>query len=159
MICAEWGRNFRLRARHSASYHYIVRHCRAHFVKDKCIKVNIYNRRLSVIHIITCYHRRGGIGDSLSKTVKKKIRNQEQLEQVKDYIQLFLDMNHWNLLSDADDLTLVMDKIMVYDDKAIKVYWHNKNEVNVRTSPYKPSVGLLNEISSLRISSLIKEIK
>ena len=52
-----------------------------------------------------------------------EVVNADRLAAIEQYMADFENMSSWEMLCDTDDLTFVIEKILVKSDRGIKVMW------------------------------------
>ena len=143
IICAKCGATFGPRPWHSTSYNNSVWQCRNRYSAVKCKTTNIYDKLLFyVLHDV-----------ARKKIVAKDIRtaivefaadavSADRLVAIERYIENFESMSAWKMLSDADDLSFVIDRVLVKPDRGIEVLWLD-GSVDVHEIPrYTPKGGI-----------------
>lgn len=66
----------------------------------------------------------------------------DRLTAIEEYIADFENMRTWQMLSDAEDLSFVIDKILVKPDECIKVLWLDGSVNEYEIPKYTPKRGI-----------------
>ena len=143
IICAKCGATFGPRPWHSTSYNNSVWQCRNRYSAVKCKTTNIYDKLLFyVLHDV-----------ARKKIVAKDIRtaivefaadavSADRLAAIERYIENFESMSAWKMLSDADDLSFVIDRVLVKPDRGIEVLWLDGSVDGYEIPRYTPKGGI-----------------
>ena len=143
IICAKCGATFGPRPWHSTSYNNSVWQCRNRYSAVKCKTTNIYDKLLFyVLHDV-----------ARKKIVAKDIRtaivefaadavSADRLAAIERYIENFESMSAWKMLSDADDLSFVIDRVLVKPDRGIEVLWLDGSVDRYEIPRYTPKSGI-----------------
>ena len=109
----------------------------------KCKTTNIYDKLLFyVLHDV-----------ARKKIVAKDIRtaivefaadavSADRLAAIERYIENFESMSAWKMLSDADDLSFVIDRVLVKPDRGIEVLWLDGSVDGYEIPRYTPKGGI-----------------
>lgn len=128
---------------HSTSYNNPVWQCRNRYSAVKCKTTNIYDKLLFyVLHDV-----------ARKKIVAKDIRtaivefaadavSADRLAAIERYIENFESMSAWKMLSDADDLSFVINRVLVKPDRSIDVIWLDGSVDGYEIPRYTPKGGI-----------------
>ena len=143
IFCTKCGAAFGPRPWHSTSYNNIVWQCRNRYSDVKCKTVNIYDNLLFyVLHDV-----------ARKKIVAKDIRtaivefavdevSPKKLKAIEQYLTDFETMSPLEMLSDADDLSFVIQRIMVKPDRQLEVKWLDGSMDRYEIPKYTPRRGI-----------------
>ena len=143
IFCTKCGAAFGPRPWHSTSYNNIVWQCRNRYSDVKCKTVNIYDNLLFyVLHDV-----------ARKKIVAKDIRtaivefavdevSPKKLKAIEEYLTDFETMSPLEMLSDADDLSFVIQRIMVKPDRQLEVKWLDGSMDRYEIPKYTPRRGI-----------------
>jgi hypothetical protein len=141
--CGVCGSMYTPRPWHSTSYNNLVWQCRNRIKKGpKCPTHNIYDRLLHfIIHDVarTVAFKRG-VPQTVSDIVIAFI-GEERADYVKEWVQSFQKMSVWKMLSDEDDLALVLQRITVMPDRTLKIRWLDGKKSTYHLPKYCPKKG------------------
>lgn len=124
VICVKCGATFDTRPWHSAIYNDTVWQCRNRDYDLKCKNTNIYDKLLFyVLHDVA--RKKIMVKDIRMEIVEfaAEVVNADRLAAIEQYMADFENMSSWEMLCDTDDLTFVIEKILVKSDRGIKVMW------------------------------------
>lgn len=143
IVCAKCGAIFGPRPWHSTSYNNTVWQCRNCYSAVKCKTTNIYDKLLFyVLH-----------DAARKKIVEKDIRtaivefaaevvSADRLAAIEQYMADFETMSPWEMLSDADDLSFVIERILVKPDRSIEVLWLDGSVNEYKMPKYTPKLEM-----------------
>ena len=143
IFCTKCGAAFGPRPWHSTSYNNIVWQCRNRYSDVECKTVNIYDNLLFyVLHDV-----------ARKKIVAKDIRtaivefavdevSPKKLKAIEQYLTDFETMSPLEMLSDADDLSFVIQRIMVKPDRQLEVKWLDGSMDRYEIPKYTPRRGI-----------------
>ena len=160
IICKKCGSYFGYRIWHSTTTKDPVWRCRKRFNKgDPCESLHIYDKYL---HYLThCFAIRRikqdkEITNVLSDCIKAVV-GQDLSKEIKH----ILTESVWNMWSDEDDLSLIIQSLSVGDDGAITVKWLDGTEDTTTTEYYTPKgkikesgITMMTEEQKSRIAEL-----
>lgn len=66
----------------------------------------------------------------------------DRLAAIERYIENFESMSAWKMLSDADDLSFVIDRVLVKPDRGIEVLWMDGSVDGYEIPRYTPKGGI-----------------
>ena len=66
----------------------------------------------------------------------------DRLAAIERYIENFESMSAWEMLSDADDLSFVIDRVLVKPDRGIEVLWLDGSVDEYAIPRYTPKGGI-----------------
>ena len=88
----------------------------------------------------------------MNDKIVKKVENLPQLTAVKRtdkliqkvaaYMENFESMSAWEMFSDADDLSFVIDRVLVKPDRSIDVMWLDGSVDEYAIPMYTPNGGI-----------------
>jgi hypothetical protein len=67
---------------------------------------------------------------------------EERADYVKEWVQSFQKMSVWKMLSDEDDLALVLQRITVMPDRTLKIRWLDGKKSTYHLPKYCPKKGI-----------------
>lgn len=142
--CGVCGSMYTPRPWHSTSYNNLVWQCRNRTRKGlKCPTLNVYDRLLHfVIHDAArdAAFKRGVpqiVADIVIATV-----GEERADDVRQWVCSFQKKNAWRMLSDEDDLALVLQRITVMPDRKLKMRWLDGKQTTYLLPKYYPTKGI-----------------
>lgn len=139
--CGVCGSMYTPRPWHSTSYNNLVWQCRNRTKKGpKCPTLNVYDRLLHfVIHDAArdaAFKR--GVPQSVADIVIA-IVGEERADDVRQWVRTFQKKNAWRMLSDEDDLALVLRRITVMPDRKLKMRWLDGKQTTCLLPKYYPT--------------------
>jgi DNA invertase Pin-like site-specific DNA recombinase len=142
--CGVCGSMYTPRPWHSTSYNNLVWQCRNRIKKGpKCPTHNIYDRFLHfIIHDIA---RTAAFKRRVPQTVADIVIafvGEDRAYSVKEWIRAFQKMSVWKMLSDEDDLALVLQRITVMPDRTLKIRWLDGKKSTYHLPKYCPKKGI-----------------
>ena len=142
--CGVCGSMYTPRPWHSTSYNNLVWQCRNRTKKGpKCPTLNVYDRLLHfVIHDAArdaAFKR--GVPQSVADIVIA-IVGEERADDVRQWVHTFQKKNAWRMLSDEDDLALVLRRITVMPDRKLKMRWLDGKQTTCLLPKYYPTKGI-----------------
>lgn len=142
--CGVCGSMYTPRPWHSTSYNNLVWQCRNRTKKGpKCPTLNVYDRLLHfVIHDAA---RDAAFKRGVSQTVADimiTIVGEERADDVRQWVLRFQKKNAWRMLSDEDDLALVLQRITVMPDRTLKIQWLDGKKTIYHLPKYCPKKGI-----------------
>ena len=142
--CGVCGSMYTPRPWHSTSYNNLVWQCRNRTKKGpKCPTLNVYDRLLHfVIHDAA---RDAAFKRGVPQTVADiviAIVGEERAENVLQWVRSFQKKNAWRMLSDEDDLALVLRRITVMPDRKLKMRWLDGKQTTCLLPKYYPTKGI-----------------
>jgi DNA invertase Pin-like site-specific DNA recombinase len=141
--CGVCGSMYTPRPWHSTSYNNLVWQCRNRIKKGpKCPTHNIYDRLLHfIIHDVartTAFKR--GVPQTVADIVIAII-GEDRADSVKQWVQVFPKISAWMMLSDEDDLALVLQRITVMPNRTLKIRWLDGKKSTYLLPKYCPKKG------------------
>lgn len=142
--CGVCGSMYTPRPWHSTSYNNLVWQCRNRTRKGpKCPTHNVYDRLLHlVIHDVA---RAAAFERGVSQTVADivtAIIGEDRADDVQQWIRIFPKRNTWEMLSDEDDLAVVLQRITVMPDRTLKIRWLDGKKSTCHLPKYSPKKGI-----------------
>ena len=65
----------------------------------------------------------------------------DKLAAIEHYMESFESMSAWEMISDADDLSFVIDRVLVKPDRSIEVLWLDGSADEYEIPQYTPKGG------------------
>jgi len=142
--CGVCGSMYTPRPWHSTSYNNLVWQCRNRTKKGpKCPTLNVYDRLLHfVIHDAA---RDAAFKRGVTQTVADiviAIVGKERADDVRQWVRAFQKKNAWRMLSDEDDLALVLRRITVMPDRKLRMLWLDGKQTKCLLPKYYPTKGI-----------------
>ncbi len=129
---------------HSTSYNNLVWQCRNRTKKGpKCPTLNVYDRLLHfVIHDAarTAATKRG-VPQTVADIVITLI-GKDRGDKVQQWVRDFQNRSAWQMLSDEDDLAIVLQRITVMPDRKLKIRWLDGKKTTYHLPKYCPKKGI-----------------
>lgn len=143
--CGVCGSMYTPRPWHSTSYNNLVWQCRNRTKKGpKCPTLNVYDRLLHfIIHDAarTAAFKRG-VPQMVANTVTMVI-GEEREGSVQQWVRTFQKRSAWEMLSDENDLAVVLQRITVMPDRTLKIRWLDGKKTVYHLPEYSPKKGIL----------------
>ena len=143
IICAKCGATFGPRPWHSTSYNNSVWQCRNRYSAVKCKTTNIYNKLLFyVLHDVA---RKKIVAKDIRMAIVEfaaEVVGADKPAAIECYMDDFESMSAWEMLSDADDLSFVIDRVLVKLDRSIEVLWLDGSVDRYEIPRYTPKGGI-----------------
>lgn len=139
IVCAKCGAIFGPRPWHSTSYNNIVWQCRNRYSDVKCKTTNIYDKLL--FYILHDSAKRKIVDSDIRNIVVEfaaDVVDVDILTEIERYMADFEIMSPWDMLSDADDLAFVIERILVKPDNSIEVLWLDESVDEYEVPKYTP---------------------
>ena len=142
--CGVCGSLYTPRPWHSTSYNNLVWQCRNKTKKgQKCPTLNVYDRLLHfVIHDIardTAFKK--DIPEKVADIVTA-IVGEDRADDVQRWIHTFQKMSVWEMLSDENDLVIVLQRITVMPDRKLKIRWLDDKKTTCYLPKYCQKKGI-----------------
>lgn len=142
--CGVCGSMYTPRPWHSTSYNNLVWQCRNRTKKGpKCPTLNVYDRLLHfIIHDAaraTAFKK--GVPQTVADIVTTVI-GEDREGVVQQWVHAFQKRNAWGMLSDEDDLSVVLQRITVMPDRTLKVRWLDGKKSTCHLPKYCPTKGI-----------------
>lgn len=142
--CGVCGSLYTPRPWHSTSYNNLVWQCRNKTKKgQKCPTLNLYDRLLHfVIHDIardTAFKK--DIPEKVADIVTA-IVGEDRADDVQRWIHTFQKMSVWEMLSDENDLVIVLQRITVMPDRKLKIRWLDDKKTTCYLPKYCQKKGI-----------------
>lgn len=142
--CGVCGSMYTPRPWHSTSYNNLVWQCRNRTKKGpKCPTLNVYDRLLHfVIHDAA---RAAAIKRCVPQTVADivtKIIGEDRENTVQQWVRTFQKRSAWGMLSDEDDLAVVLQRITVMPDRTLQIRWLDSKKSMSHLPKYCPKKGI-----------------
>lgn len=143
IICAKCGATFCPRPWHSTSYNNSVWQCRNRYSAVKCKTTNIYNKLLFyVLHDVA---RKKIVAKDIRMAIVEfaaEVVGADKLAAIECYMDDFESMSAWKMLSNADDLSFVIDRVLFKPDRSIEVLWLDDSVDGYEIPRYTPKGGI-----------------
>ena len=143
--CAECGANFVSRLWHPKSPHaHVVLECHNRYKEKQCKTVHIYDEYLKyIIHDVAKKEvMERGLIDVLLSIIRLKVKA-EKYKKIEKYLMTFKKQSVWDLWSDLDDLSLIIDEIKVFKKKKLKIRLLDSKVINYKLEDYSPKMKRL----------------
>lgn len=131
---------------HSTSYNNLVWQCRNRTKKGpKCRTHNIYDKLLH--YAIHDFARTAAYKRGVSQTVMNIVQSvvgDDKAEAVRGWISHFEKKDVRKMLSDEDDLAMVIQCITVMPDRTLKILWLDGKKSTYHLPKFTPSRGVIN---------------
>lgn len=142
--CGVCGSMYTPRPWHSTSYNNLVWQCRNRTKKgQKCPTHNVYDRLLHfVIHDAA---RAAAFKRDVPRMVSDivtTIIGEDRADDVRQWVNAFKKRSAWEMLSDEDDLTMVLQRITVMPDRTLKIRWLDGKKSTYQLPKYCPKKGI-----------------
>lgn len=145
IVCTKCGAMFGPRPWHSTSYNNIVWQCRNRYSDVNCKTTNIYDKLLFyVLHDVA---RKKIVSKNIRTAIVEfavEVVSANGLTAIEQYMADFEIMSPWGMLSDADDLSFVIERILVMPDRSIEVLWLDGSTDEYEILGYTPKQGMKN---------------
>lgn len=142
--CGVCGSMYTPRPWHSTSYNNLVWQCRNRTKKGpKCPGYNVYDRLLHfIIHDAarTAAFKRG-VPQTVADIVTTII-GENRADAVQQWVHTFRSRNAWEMLSDEDDLAVVLQCITVMPNRTLKIRWLDGKKSTSHLPKYSPKRGI-----------------
>lgn len=142
--CGVCGSMYTPRPWHSTSYNNLVWQCRNRTKKgQKCPTHNVYDRLLHfVIHDAA---RAAAFKRDVPRMVSDivtTIIGEDRADDVRQWVNAFKKRSAWEMLSDEDDLAMVLQRITVMPDRTLKIRWLDGKKSTYQLPKYCPKKGI-----------------
>lgn len=142
--CGVCGSLYTPKPWHSTSYNNLVWQCRNRIKKGaKCPALNVYDRLLHfLLHDIArkvAFKR--GVPQTLTDIVTSII-GKDREDDVRQWINNFQKRSAWEMLSDEDDLAIVLQRITVMPNRKMKIWWLDGKKSTCHLPKYSPKKGI-----------------
>ena len=143
--CGVCGSMYTPRPWHSTSYNNLVWQCRNRTKKGpKCPTHNVYDRLLHfVIHDVA---RAAAVKRDVPQIVSDivtTIIGEDRADDVRQWARTFQKRSAWEMLSDEDDLALVLQRITVMPNRTLKIRWLDGKKSTYHLPKYSPKKGIV----------------
>lgn len=142
--CGVCGSMYTPRPWHSTSYNNLVWQCRNRTKKGpKCPGYNVYDRLLHfIIHDAarTAAFKRG-VPQTVADIVTTII-GENRADAVQQWVHTFRSRDAWEMLSDVDDLAVVLQCITVMPNRTLKIRWLDGKKSTYHLPKYSPKRGI-----------------
>jgi len=142
--CGVCGSMYTPRPWHSTSYNNLVWQCRNRTKKGpKCPTHNIYDRLLHyIIHdVARAAAFKRGVPQTVADIVTT-IAGKDRADGAQQWIHTFQKRSAWEMLSDEDDLAMVLQRITVMPERTLKIQWLDGKKSTYRLPKYSPKKGI-----------------
>lgn len=143
IVCAKCGAIFGPRPWHSTSYNNTVWQCRNRYSAVKGKTTNIYDKLLFyVLHDVA---RKKIVAKDIRTVIVEfaaEVVGADRLTTIEQYMTDLETMSPWEMLSDADDLSFVIERILVNSDRSIEVLWLDGSVDRYEVPKYTPVGGI-----------------
>lgn len=142
--CGVCGSMYTPRPWHSTSYNNLVWQCRNRTKKGpKCPTHNVYDRLLHfVIHDAARAAAFKRDVPQMVLDIVTTIIGEDRTDAVRQWVRTFQKKSAWEMLSDEDDLVLVLQRITVMPDKTLKIRWLDGKKSTYHLPKYCPKKGI-----------------
>ena len=142
--CGVCGSMYTPRPWHSTSYNNLVWQCRNRTKKGpKCPTHNVYDRLLHfVIHDAARAAAFKRDVPQLVPDIVTTIIGEERADDVRRWVRAFQKRSAWEMLSDEDDLAMVLQRITVMPDRTLKIRWLDGKKSTYQLPKYCPKKGI-----------------
>lgn len=142
--CGVCGSMYTPRPWHSTSYNNLVWQCRNRTKKGpKCPTHNVYDRLLHfVIHDAARAAAFKRDVPQMVLDIVTTIIGEDRTDAVRQWVRTFQKKSAWEMLSDEDDLVLVLHRITVMPDKTLKIRWLDGKKSTYHLPKYCPKKGI-----------------
>lgn len=140
VVCAECGAYFGPRTWHPNSPHtHLVWECPNRYKKIQCKTVHIYDKYLKyIIHDVA---KKEVLERNLVKTILRILRysvDKEKYDMLVEYLEEFNMLNVWNMKSDLEDLSLIIETIIVFKSRKLEIKLIDREILNGNLGRYSP---------------------
>ena len=142
--CGVCGSMYTPRPWHSTSYNNLVWQCRNRTKKGpKCRTHNVYDKLLHyAIHdAARAAAFKRDVPQQVSDIVTTII-GEERADDVRRWVRAFQKRSAWEMLSDEDDLAMVLQRITVMPDRTLKIQWLDGKKTIYHLPKYCPKKGI-----------------
>ncbi|HQM01253.1 MAG TPA: recombinase family protein [Ruminococcus flavefaciens] len=143
IVCAKCGATFGPRPWHSTSYNNSVWQCRNRYSAVKCKTTNIYDKLL--FYVLNDIARKKAVAKDIRVAIVEfaaDVVGTDRLAAIERYMDNFESMSASEMLSDADDLSFVIDRVLVKTDRSIEVLWLDGSVDEYEIPRYTPKGGI-----------------
>ncbi len=143
IVCAKCGATFGLRPWHSTSYNNSVWQRRNRYSAVKCKTTNIYDKLL--FYVLHDFARKKIVAKDIRTVIVEfaaDVVSADRLAAIEQYIENFETMSAWEMLSDADDLSFVIDRVLVKLHRSLEVLWLDGSVDEYEIPKYTPKGGI-----------------
>ena len=143
IVCAKCGATFGPRPWHSTSYNNSVWQCRNRYSAVKCKTTNIYDKLL--FYVLHDFARKKIVAKDIRTVIVEfaaDVVSADRLAAIEQYIENFETMSAWEMLSDADDLSFVIDRVLVKLHRSLEVLWLDGSVDEYEIPKYTPKGGI-----------------
>ena len=142
--CGICGSMYTPRPWHSTSYNNLVWQCRNRTKKGpKCPAHNVYDRLLHfVIHDAARAAAFKRDVPQMVSDIVATIVGEDRAVNVRQWVHTFQKRSAWEMLSDENDLALVLQRITVMPDKTLKIRWLDGKKSTYHLPKYCPKKGI-----------------
>ncbi len=141
--CGVCGSMYTTRPWHSTSYNNLVWQCRNRIKKGpKCPTHNVYDKLLHfIIHdAARAAAFKRGVPQTVADIVTTII-GEDRANDVQQWIHTFQKRSAWGMLSDENDLAVVLQRITVMPDRKLKISWLDGKKSTAHLPKYCPTKG------------------
>ena len=141
LICGKCGSIYGPKPWHSTSYNNLVWQCRRRHIKEnKCLAFNIYDKLLhfTVHEIAMNIICNRNIKETVAEAVLPLLTD-ERKKKALDWMRKFHLRDIWRLQSDEDDISLIINKIVVMEDGTAQVHLIDGSVIPYTFPTFHPS--------------------
>lgn len=142
--CGVCGSMYTPRPWHSTSYNNLVWQCRNRTKKGpKCPTHNVYDKLLHfVIHDVARAAAFKRDVPQMVSDIVTTIVGEVRADDVRQWVRSFQKRSAWEMLSDEDDLALVLQRITVMPNRTLKIRWLDGKKSTYHLPKYSPKKGI-----------------
>lgn len=142
--CGVCGSMYTPRPWHSTSYNNLVWQCRNRTKKGpKCPTHNVYDKLLHfVIHDVARAAAFKRDVPQMVSDIVTTIVGEDRADDVRQWVRSFQKRSAWEMLSDEDDLALVLQRITVMPNRTLKIRWLDGKKSTYHLPKYSPKKGI-----------------
>ena len=142
--CGVCGSMYTPRPWHSTSYNNLVWQCRNRTKKGpKCPTHNVYDKLLHfVIHDVARAAAFKRDVPQIVSDIVTTIVGEDRADDVRQWVRSFQKRSAWEMLSDEEDLALVLQRITVMPNRTLKIRWLDGKKSTYHLPKYSPKKGI-----------------